>query len=259
MATTLVLNNANFTTNKLDTVVFADTPCTGISLSANTVSLTSMGATQTLTATLTPADTTDVLRWTSSDSTVATVVGGVVTAVGLGSATITATCGNYSATCAVTVAVTYSPTWIYGKQLYGASADTGKYISLLSQTSSASGVSTTAPVSGAADIYDGTVSDHHSGYYTYPIPGNTTSIRVVATGCYIGLHFSDSTDIQYSDFASWTGGNDASSSAGVSGDYTYTVPENVDSFSLTVRLTSGSSMTESALTNVGVQVLFLTE
>lgn len=76
--------------------------CTGITLSADTLSFTSAG-TQTLTATVTPNNTTDAVVWESDDASVCAVSGGVVTAKKNGSATITATCGAYSATCMVTV------------------------------------------------------------------------------------------------------------------------------------------------------------
>jgi hypothetical protein len=59
--------------------------------------------TQTLTATVTPTDTTDSIEWSSNDINVATVENGVVTAVGNSSTVITATCGGQSATCAVNV------------------------------------------------------------------------------------------------------------------------------------------------------------
>ena len=62
------------------------------------------GKTVTLTATLAPQDTTGVPVWTSSDESVATVdAKGVVTGVGKGTATITATIGELSDTCAVSV------------------------------------------------------------------------------------------------------------------------------------------------------------
>ncbi len=62
-----------------------------------------------LTATLTPAEATDIVEWASDDEEVATVSAtGVVTAVGVGTANITATAGSVSATCAVTV-VTATP------------------------------------------------------------------------------------------------------------------------------------------------------
>ena len=58
-----------------------------------------------LTATVFPEDTTDkTVVWTSSDQAVATVDSeGCVLAVGPGTATITATCGDASATCQITV------------------------------------------------------------------------------------------------------------------------------------------------------------
>lgn len=78
-----------------------DIPCTGITLNKNTCSFTKVGDTDTLTATLTPENTTDTLTWESSDENVATVVDGVVTIHGIGTATITATCGEQTATASV--------------------------------------------------------------------------------------------------------------------------------------------------------------
>ena len=64
----------------------------------------SVPATDTLTATVNPADSTDALVWSSSNESVATVdANGVVAAVAEGTATITVTCGSIKATCAVTV------------------------------------------------------------------------------------------------------------------------------------------------------------
>ena len=103
MAKTLIIKSADFSTNKIEKVTFADVPCTGISLDEDSISLTSVGSTFTLTATLTPADTSDTVVWSTSDADVATVSNGVVTATGCGTATITATCGQFSATCAVGV------------------------------------------------------------------------------------------------------------------------------------------------------------
>lgn len=84
------------------------TPVTGIALNHETAVLT-MGTeeTLTLTATIAPADATDqAVLWSSSDETVATVSAeGVVTAVAVGEALITATTvdGGFTATCTVTV------------------------------------------------------------------------------------------------------------------------------------------------------------
>ena len=77
-------------------------PCTGLSLNVSTLTFTERGR-QTLIAIPEPSDTTDIIIWSSNNSNIATVEDGVVTAVGNGDATITATCGNFSATCTVSV------------------------------------------------------------------------------------------------------------------------------------------------------------
>ena len=56
-----------------------------------------------LAAAVSPENTNDSLVWSSSDEKVATVVDGKVTAVGEGTAQITATAGKVSATCTITV------------------------------------------------------------------------------------------------------------------------------------------------------------
>lgn len=100
MGKALVIKDANFYNNRLDTIIYNDIPCTGISLSQSSATVTSE---LTLTATVTPSDTTDAVTWSSSDDRIATVNNGIITAVSNGTATITATCGNYSATCNVTI------------------------------------------------------------------------------------------------------------------------------------------------------------
>ena len=80
----------------------ADVPATGVTLDKTELSLTE-GASASLTAAVTPADTTDKLAWTSSNEDVATVKDGTVTAVKAGTAIITAACGSAKAECTVTV------------------------------------------------------------------------------------------------------------------------------------------------------------
>jgi hypothetical protein len=79
-------------------------PTPTITLSKDTVTVAE-SATETITATTTP--NAFVVDWSSSDESVATVAGGVITGVSAGSATITAKITvdgyNYTATCAVTV------------------------------------------------------------------------------------------------------------------------------------------------------------
>lgn len=77
-------------------------PCTNITLNNTTLSFTTTDA-QTLTATLTPTNTTDKVVWSVSPTGICTVEDGVVTAIKNGICVITATCGSHSATCNVTV------------------------------------------------------------------------------------------------------------------------------------------------------------
>lgn len=68
----------------------------------------SPGQTATLTATVLPATATDpTVTWSTNNPAVATVKGGVVTAVGEGTAIITAKAGDKTATCEVTVKYEY--------------------------------------------------------------------------------------------------------------------------------------------------------
>lgn len=76
--------------------------CTNITLNNTTLSFTTDAA-QTLTATVTPTDTTDTVVWSVSPTGFATVDNGVVTPIKNGTCVITATCGSHSATCNVNV------------------------------------------------------------------------------------------------------------------------------------------------------------
>lgn len=103
MGKALLIKNVDFSENKLDTVTFTDpVPCTAISISDSTAALQKVGSTKTLTATVMPLNTTDSIVWTSSNENIATVGAGVVTQTGVGTVTITATCGEQSASCVIT-------------------------------------------------------------------------------------------------------------------------------------------------------------
>ena len=72
----------------------SEIPVSDVELS-RTFAIINEGETLVVTPTITPSDATDnTLTWTSSDSTVATVENGVITAVSSGTATITATSNN---------------------------------------------------------------------------------------------------------------------------------------------------------------------
>ena len=95
------------------TVTVSYVNVSGVTLSQTAAAMTVGGETLTLTPTVAPSNATNkTVTWTTSDASVATVADGVVTAVGAGTATITATATNgtpddtsddQTATCAVTV------------------------------------------------------------------------------------------------------------------------------------------------------------
>lgn len=87
-----------------DASLLVEVPCAGITLSADTLSFTSTTK-QTIKPTLTPISTTDGITWECDNTSVATVVAGVVTPVASGTATITAKCGEYTAMCEVIVSI----------------------------------------------------------------------------------------------------------------------------------------------------------
>ncbi len=79
-------------------------PVSGISLNKTTLELP-LEKTETLTATVIPSDATlrGEITWSSSNTEVATVDAGTVTALSMGSTTITASLEGFKAECAVTV------------------------------------------------------------------------------------------------------------------------------------------------------------
>ena len=107
-------NSGNAMIAGVDNITITFTPFvypTALTLNELSLNLT-IGETATLTPTLTPADANKdfEITWESSDPKVATVVDGVVTAVGPGSATITATTGNdIASSCEVTVTFNGEP------------------------------------------------------------------------------------------------------------------------------------------------------
>lgn len=108
--------------------------CTGITLDKNELTFDGEG-TQTVMANVTPADTTDSVVWVSSNPAVAliTVEGNVCTVQSKknGSAVITASCGEYSASCTVSVSgivvsnLLNGATWVTGSFTNGEIATSG--------------------------------------------------------------------------------------------------------------------------------------
>ena len=152
-----------------------------------------VGTTDTLTPVFTPANATEqTVTWTSSDKTVATVdQNGKVTAVGLGTATITVLTkdGGYTDTCTVTVSnpssssgshTTYYPVNTPAKSEGGAVA-----VSPKSASKGATVTVTVTPESGyqvssvQAVDKDGkklTLTDKGDGKYSFVMPGSKVAV-----------------------------------------------------------------------------------
>lgn len=182
MSKALVIKGANFAVNKVETITITEVvPCTGISLSDSSYAFTTIGATKTLTATATPADTTEPIIWSSSNTNCATVENGVVTCVGVGSATITAYCGEHSATCAVTATVTIDAnTELTGTDGYGYTStdlDAGKdYVGIAANAKRRIYLSEEQTATGYKAI---TSQDSTwDSFYPIMIPTNTQKITI---------------------------------------------------------------------------------
>lgn len=91
------------------TVAAAPKPATGITLNKSALTLTAGSSDTSLTANVTPSDSTDTVAWSTNKPDVATVdATGKVTAVAQGEAIITAKAGTKTATCTVTVTCAHS-------------------------------------------------------------------------------------------------------------------------------------------------------
>lgn len=265
MATTLVIKEGNFSTNALTTVTL-DTlvPCTGISLSDSTLSVV-YGSTGTLTATVTPNDTTDLVEWSTSDATVATVSDGTITSVGVGTTTITATCGEYSVTCTVTVNASMNTSNLLQR--------VGYYMSGNSVASGGNGLPTwkTENVErGGFGSTTGNLSFYQlSDVFPYAIPQNTEIIKIVIeSGSVLALD-----QIQWYNSATAassssttiamlvkTGSSSLNPTTDAQGNtvYSVSVPTNtpaIDMLAIGIKTTDYSTMTTAMLDGVTVEFL----
>ncbi len=154
---------------------------TAITLNTNSLSFTTLNSTQQLTATTTPSG--GAVTWTSSNTSVATVSQtGVVTSVGYGNATITATSGSVSATCsvAITQATLSSISAVYTQS--GTVYDTDSLDSLKSDlvVTATWSNQTTSTVASADYTLSGTLTEGTSTV-TVSYAGKTTTFTVTVT------------------------------------------------------------------------------
>ena len=174
MSRALVIKNADFSVNKLGTITIEEeVPCTGITLNKSTLALTTIGSTDTLIATPAPSDTTDAVVWSTSNADVVTVAGGVVSAIGCGTATITATCGNHYATCSVTV--THVVDFVREIDKYLAKSDSKDYLNGGDLANYAIGYDD-------SEITGHLLYTYALGKHPIPIPAGANKIEITAQG-----------------------------------------------------------------------------
>lgn len=257
----LVINGADFGTNKVTTVTFAEeVPCTAISLSESSKTVTTVTP-FTLTATKTPANTTDAVYWSSSDTDVVTVNNGTVTVVGVGTATITATCGAQTATCSID-ATEVEPDVDYG-------------FFTLSKLTDDVGLRTAADLNRFT-IYNADLYGHMLGFRTNdgingcPIPllNNVAKVKVTATSmksdnahCY-WLDTTTPASETYSDAASLILDDNTQSTSTGSVTLTYDKPSGANAVAVQVRMSSAASSNDPELasafaTDHGIKLTFL--
>lgn len=178
MGKTLTIKGANFSINAIGSVS-EEVPCTGLTLNQESLIITVGGEAQTLAATKTPANTTDAIRWSSSNSAVATVNAGIVTAVSPGNAIIMAACGNQSASCEITVGASASEpsnqqlSYLENVYTYCSVKPAGGN-GLISLNTNNSG--TLATIAGATAGSQNAKKAYNSNYYPIKLPAGATKI-----------------------------------------------------------------------------------
>lgn len=150
-----------------------------ITIDAQSIMLTGIGSTQQLTATTTPPG--GAVTWTSSDTSIATVSNaGLVTSVGYGSCTITASSGSVSATCAVAVSQVTLTSISADYQQSGTVYDTASLDSLKSDLTVIATYSDSSTATVTEYTLSGTLTAGTSTI-TVSYGGKTTTFNVTVT------------------------------------------------------------------------------
>ena len=151
---------------------------TGISVSPSSTSVEA-GKDVTITPTITPSNATNQgVSWTTSNSSIATVSGGIVTGVAEGSATITATTsdGGYTATCSVTVTASSGGDSDEGTEEGGVDAASG---ALAGWTASGTG---SAYADGSVKFDSSSDNVYKTDIFSGDVSSGMTSITVTING-----------------------------------------------------------------------------
>ena len=181
MANTLVIKKMNFATNRLAHVTFASIPCTGVSLSSSQYSISDLTPVQ-ISYTLTPSNTTDEVTWSSSDKSVVTVVNGVMTIIGNGTATITVSCGLYSdsATVEVDIKLIAHPSWDWKTGILTCNDQVGGYADP-SSVNTYKFITAFAKGTEASTYIVAGEGESTPNPYAFKIPSGVTKIKISAT------------------------------------------------------------------------------
>lgn len=261
MGKALIIKNADFSANAVTTITFADVPCTGISFDSDTVTITGYDPV-TVGYTLTPADTTDSVIWESSDESVVTVSGGVLTVVGIGTCTITATCGEFSASATITVSISYIPNWKFGQAGH---ADGSEFVTITATYRN-------RIVACGSGRQAGTYSGSNKDYNVIKIPKNTVSVTV-SRGADKANMFYNSTAARFLwtqdvscgnasfPFAALWVSTEEQVNFSANQSHTYTVPEGADSFLFMAHLATtytDEDIPGDIASSAGIEIVFNT-
>lgn len=191
MSKALVIKGAYFAANKVGTIAMTEViPCTEISITPTTVAFETIGATQQITSTLTPANTNETVYYVSSNTDVATVSGsGLITCVGIGSAVITVICGTQSATCAVSLSSVVIDFSQYAKQENKSVTYNNDYAGLTDRQYGFAFAAEVNILGGYKAFY----GDTYNNLYPIPIPkGATKIVGQCSASLYLDVELMDS-------------------------------------------------------------------
>ena len=178
MGKALIIKGTNFSAVAVEQITIGESvPCTGISLSPSTASATRVNDTVTITPTVLPNNTTDTIVWTSSDDRVASVNNGIITIHGIGTATITATCGSQSATVTVnqsTIKQQKQLVGINGYRAYGSIDDGYNGLAVFAQSENSAIGQAYSASDGDLHVYNGNTA----GIEAVPVPYGASSFII---------------------------------------------------------------------------------
>lgn len=204
MSYVLKLPKVNFSAVAVDHVTYIESiPCTAISLSPSSLTFDTFEESKQITASLTPVNTTDTPVWASSNENVATVANGVVTIHGIGTATITATCGEQNATVSISATSLKITDIVPIQGKYTTYNDSKLYPNLLTDASNETILMTYSASKPVLHLYNSNEGQ------LFPVPYGASTIKVVtsdASSVYAYIYRFDTVDTVLqsgSEYAKW--------------------------------------------------------